>query len=64
MTTIVHCLLTWRHYPLGSHFVIKTNNVAISYFHTQKKQSHKKAQWQDLLAEFDYMMEYKSRSVN
>lgn len=49
---------------MGFHFVIKTDNVAISYFHTQKKQSHKKAQWQDLLVEFDYMMEYKSRSVN
>uniref|UniRef100_A0A1S4CL82 Reverse transcriptase/retrotransposon-derived protein RNase H-like domain-containing protein n=1 Tax=Nicotiana tabacum TaxID=4097 RepID=A0A1S4CL82_TOBAC len=37
MTAIVHCLRTWRHYQLGSRFVVKTDNVAASYFQTQKK---------------------------
>ncbi|RVW16210.1 Transposon Ty3-I Gag-Pol polyprotein [Vitis vinifera] len=32
MTAIVHCLHTWRHYLLGSHFIVKTDNVATSYF--------------------------------
>lgn len=32
MTIVVHCLRTWRHYLLGSRFMIKTNNVATSYF--------------------------------
>ena len=32
MTVIVHYLRTWRYYLLGSHFVVKTDNVAISYF--------------------------------
>nr|XP_016433941.1 PREDICTED: uncharacterized protein LOC107760410 [Nicotiana tabacum] len=32
MTAIVHCLRTWRHYLLGSRFVVKTDNVATSYF--------------------------------
>ena len=41
MTAIVHCLCTWRHYLLGSHFIVKTNNVATSYFQTQKKLSPK-----------------------
>ena len=39
MTAIVHCLRTWRHYLLGSHFIVKTDNVATSYFQTQKKLS-------------------------
>ena len=43
MTTIIHCLQTWRHYLLGSHFIVKTDNVATSYFQTQKKLSPKKA---------------------
>ena len=34
MTAIVHCLRTWRHYLLGSHFIVKTDNVATSYFQT------------------------------
>nr|CAN64786.1 hypothetical protein VITISV_014071 [Vitis vinifera] len=64
MTAIVHCLHTWRHYLLGSHFIVKTDNVATSYFQTQKKLSPKQARWQDFLAEFDYTLEYKPGSAN
>ncbi|RVW69261.1 Retrovirus-related Pol polyprotein from transposon 17.6 [Vitis vinifera] len=51
MTAIIHCLRTWRHYLLGSHFIVKTDNVATSYFQTQKKLSPKQARWQDFLAD-------------
>nr|GEW43303.1 hypothetical protein [Tanacetum cinerariifolium] len=54
MTTVVHCLRIWRHYLFGLKFVIKTDNIATSYFQTQKKLSPKQALWQDFLAEFDY----------
>ena len=64
MTTIIHCLRTWRHYLLGSHFIVKTDNVATSYFQTQKKLSPKQARWQDFLAEFDYTLEYKPGIAN
>jgi len=45
MTVVIYCLRTWRQYLLGSKFVIKTDNVAISYFQTQKKLTPKHAQW-------------------
>ena len=64
MTAIVHCLRTWRHYLLGSKFVVKTDNVATSYFQSQKKITPKQARWQDFLAEFDYVMEYKLERGN
>ena len=64
MTAVVHCLRTWRHYLLGARFVIKTDNVATSYFQTQKKLTPKQARWQDFLAEFDYALEYKPGSAN
>ncbi|KAH9726762.1 Endonuclease [Citrus sinensis] len=64
MTTIIHCLRVWRHYLLGSHFMIMTDNVATSYFQTQKKLSLKQARWQDFLAEFDYRLKYKSGKAN
>ncbi|GJW00102.1 putative nucleotidyltransferase, ribonuclease H [Tanacetum coccineum] len=64
MTAIVHCLRIWRHYLLGSRFVIKTDNTSTSYFQTQKKLSPKQARWQDFLAEFDYQLEYKPRKAN
>jgi len=43
MTAVVHCLSVWRHYLLGSRFVVKTDNVATSYFQTRKKLSPKQA---------------------
>ena len=43
---------------------MKTDNVATSYFQTQKKLSPKQARWQDFLAEFDYTLEYKPGSAN
>lgn len=43
MTTIVHCLQTWRHYLLRSKFMVMTGNIATSYFQTQKKLSPKQA---------------------
>nr|CAN62036.1 hypothetical protein VITISV_019703 [Vitis vinifera] len=41
-----------------------TDNVATSYFQTQKKLSPKQARWQDFLAEFDYTLEYKPGTAN
>ncbi|KAE8681498.1 Detected protein of unknown function [Hibiscus syriacus] len=42
----------------------ETNNVATSYFQTQKKLSPKQARWKDFLAEFDYILEYKPGKAN
>ncbi|KAE8691406.1 hypothetical protein F3Y22_tig00110890pilonHSYRG01301 [Hibiscus syriacus] len=64
MTAVVHCLCTWRHYLLGSKFVVFTDNVANSYFLTQKKLSPKQARWQEFLPEFDFSLEYKPGKVN
>ena len=57
MTATVHCLRTWRHYLLGSKFVVKTDNVATSYIQSQKKITLKQGRWQDFLAEFDHTFE-------
>ncbi|GMJ08340.1 hypothetical protein HRI_004503200 [Hibiscus trionum] len=64
MSAIIHYLRVWRHYLLGSKFLIMTDNVATSYFQTQKKLNPKQAQWQDFLAEFDYVKQYKSGKAN
>ncbi|PKI56558.1 hypothetical protein CRG98_023084 [Punica granatum] len=63
MIAIVHYIWTWRHYILGSKFVVKTNNVATSYFQSQNKLTPKQAQRQDYLAEYNYV-QYKPRRVN
>nr|GEU57083.1 hypothetical protein [Tanacetum cinerariifolium] len=56
MTAVIHCLRIWRHYLLGLRFVIKTDNIATSYYQTTS--------WQDFLADFDYQLEYKPRKAN
>ena len=61
---MTHCLRIWRQYLLGSKFSVKTDNVATSYFQTQRKLSQKQARWQDFLAEFDFIMEYKPSKAN
>ncbi len=64
MTAVVHCLRLWRHYLLGGKFEIQTDNVAMSYFDTQKKLRPKQARWQELLAEFDCTLKYKPGKIN
>lgn len=49
---------------LGTRFVVRTDNIASSYFQTQKKLSSKQARWQNFLAKFDYALEYKPKKMN
>ncbi|KAL5775969.1 hypothetical protein ACOSP7_013526 [Xanthoceras sorbifolium] len=55
MAAVIHCLDTWRHYLLGTKFTVVTDNVANTYFKTQKKLTPKQARWQEYLAEFDFV---------
>ncbi|KAL0393056.1 UNVERIFIED_CONTAM: RNA-directed DNA polymerase [Sesamum radiatum] len=54
MTAVIHCLDAWRHYLLGTKFMVVTDNVANTYFKTQRKLSPKQARWQEFLGEFDF----------
>ena len=53
MVVVVHYLDTWRHYLLGTKFTVVTDNVANTYFKTQKKLTPKQASRQEFLVEFD-----------
>ena len=54
MTTVVHCMQQWRHYLLGGIFTVVTDNLANTFFKTQKKLSARQARWQEFLAEFNF----------
>lgn len=64
MAAVVHCLEIWRHYLLGTRFVVVTDNVANTYFKTQKKLTPKQARWQEFLAEFDFNWLHRPGSQN
>ncbi|KAG8376249.1 hypothetical protein BUALT_Bualt09G0043400 [Buddleja alternifolia] len=54
MTGVIHCLDAWKHYLLGTKFTVVTDNVANTYFKTQKKLTPKQARWQEFLGEYDF----------
>ncbi|KAK3043695.1 hypothetical protein RJ639_000111 [Escallonia herrerae] len=64
LLAVVHCLIIWRFYLLGSSFIVRTNNTAVSHFLSQFKFTSKQARWQELLAEFNFMLEYRAGSTN
>ena len=64
LLAVIHCLRTWRHYLLGSKFLVKTDNSAVSHFLTQPKLTPKQARWQEFLAEFDFHFEHKAGHTN
>ncbi|KAK4382075.1 Retrovirus-related Pol polyprotein from transposon.6 [Sesamum angolense] len=64
LLAVVHCLRLWWHYLLGSPFVVKTNNIAVSHFMSQLKLTSRQARWQELLSEFHFVLEYRACSSN
>ncbi|KAK2999261.1 hypothetical protein RJ639_023459 [Escallonia herrerae] len=64
LLAVVHCLRIWRHYLLGSSFIVRTDNTAVSHFLSQSKLTSKQDRWQELLAEFNFMLEYRTCSTN
>ncbi|WMV08473.1 hypothetical protein MTR67_001858 [Solanum verrucosum] len=59
-----HELHVWRVYLLGTRFVVRTDNVANTFFKTQKKLSPNQERWQEFLAEYDFMWEHKPGKHN
>ncbi|KAK3012399.1 hypothetical protein RJ639_010564 [Escallonia herrerae] len=41
LLVVVHCLRVWRHCLLGSSFIVRTDNTAVSHFLSQSKLSSK-----------------------
>ncbi|KAK2970692.1 hypothetical protein RJ640_023897, partial [Escallonia rubra] len=45
-------------------FIVRIDNTAVSHFLSQSKLTSKQARWQELLAEFNFMLEYRAGSTN
>ncbi|XP_022888061.1 uncharacterized protein LOC111403696 [Olea europaea var. sylvestris] len=64
LLAVVQCLRGWRHYFLGSPFIVKTDDTAVSHFMSQPKLSSKQACWQEFLSEFNFILKYRPGSSN
>ena len=56
---VIHCLETWKHYLMETQFRVVTDNIANTFFKTQKKLTGKQARWQEFLANFDFVWVHK-----
>ena len=54
LLAILHALDTWRHYLLGTPFILHTDNQSLKYFLTQTKLRDKQMRWANFLSLFHF----------
>jgi len=59
MLAIMHALVKWKQYLLGTKFLMKTNHDSLKYFLTQKNLSFEKQKWVSKIQVFDFDILYK-----
>jgi len=64
LLAIIQALAAWRHYLHGSKFVVRTDHKSLQFFQTQPMLSGRQARWKDVLANFDFDIEYVEGKAN
>jgi hypothetical protein len=64
LLAIIQALTSWRHYLHGSKFVVRTDHKSLQFFQTQPMLSGRQARWKDILANFDFDIEYVEGKAN
>ena len=66
LLAIIVALREWRHYLSGARFtiVVKTDHKSLQHFQTQPHLSGRQSRWLDLIAEFDFVIEYQEGKSN
>ncbi|SOV04073.1 uncharacterized protein UDID_19532 [Ustilago sp. UG-2017a] len=61
LLAVVACLTQWRHMLAGlpSQLVILTDHEALKYFKSQRRITGRQARWAVLLADFDFILQYR-----
>lgn len=58
LLAIIHALSTWRHYLHGRKFKVLTDHRSLQHFKTQPLLSNRQSRWKDVIANFDFDIEY------
>ena len=64
LLAVIHALRTWRHYLLGTHFIVVTDHNSLKYLQTQPTLLRRQARWSEFLAEFDFEIVYRPGKGN
>lgn len=61
LLAVVACLNQWRHMLAGlpSQLIILTDHEALKYFKSQRRITGRQARWAVLLADFDFLLQYR-----
>ena len=57
-------LIKWRSFLLGKHFIVYTDHKGLTFFKTQADLNRRQRRWQEILADYDYTIEYKPGKQN
>lgn len=55
---IVHALKVWRHYLMDKKFTVSTDHDSLRHLQTMPHPSRRQMRWLELLAEYDFNIEY------
>ena len=58
LLAIIHALSSWRHYLSGAKFTVRTDHKSLQFFKTQPQLSGRQSRWKDVIANFDFDIEY------
>ena len=66
LLAIIHALNSWRHYLHGSKFkvIVKTDHKSLQHLKTQPTLSGRQSRWLDVIADFDFDIEYIDGKTN
>jgi hypothetical protein len=64
LLAIIHALSSWRHYLSGVKFKVMTDHHSLRYFKTQPILSGRQSRWKDVIANFDFDIEYIKGELN
>ena len=58
LLAIINSLSNWRHYLSGRKFTLLTDHKSLQHFKTQPQLSGRQSRWKDVIANFDFDIEY------
>lgn len=58
LLAIINSLSNWRHYLSGRKFTLLTDHKSLQHFKTQPMLSARQSRWKDVIANFDFDIEY------
>jgi hypothetical protein len=54
LAAVIHALEMWRHYIMGTKFLLLMDNSGVKYLFNQPDLNAREARWLDFLREFDF----------